>query len=179
MANNAPVSASSMMSPVELENSTLTPLAGHRLGGGDDQLERQDDQAEADEYPAELAEAGLFAAEEENHAEEDQQWRKPRQVEVSTRAISAVPTSAPSMIARAGASAIRPWATKEVASRAVALLLCTRAVTPMPAANASGRLLREVYDARVRQMAASGELRALYQRWNSEVPGAVQALSAQ
>ncbi len=49
----------------------------------------------------------------------------------------------------------------------------------MPAANASGRLLREVYDARVRQMAASGELRALYQRWNSEVPGAVQALSAQ
>ncbi len=54
---------------------------GHRLGGGDDQLERQDDQAEADEYPAELAEAGLFAAEEENHAEEDQQWRKPRQVE--------------------------------------------------------------------------------------------------
>lgn len=28
-----------------------------------------------------LAEAGLFAAEEENHAEEDQQWRKPRQVE--------------------------------------------------------------------------------------------------
>ena len=45
--------------------------------------------------------------------------------------------------------------------------------------SASGRLLREVYDARVRQMAASGELRALYQRWNSEVPGAVQALSAQ
>ena len=69
------------MSPVRLENSTLTPLACHRLGGGDDQLERQDDQAEADEYPAELAEAGLFAAEEENHAEEDQQWRQPRQVE--------------------------------------------------------------------------------------------------
>ncbi|MNE48199.1 hypothetical protein D3C80_1426480 [compost metagenome] len=60
---------------------------------------------------------------------------------VSTRAISAVPTSAPSMIASAGASAIRPWPTKEVTSSAVALLLCTRAVTPMPAANASGRLL--------------------------------------
>ena len=58
---------------------------------------------------------------------------------VSTRAISAVPTSAPSMIASAGGSAIRPWATKEVTSRAVALLLCTRAVTPMPAANACGR----------------------------------------
>ena len=58
---------------------------------------------------------------------------------VSTRAMSAVPTSAPSMIARPGASAIRPWATKEVTSKAVALLLCTSAVTPMPATNASGR----------------------------------------
>ncbi|MNT07091.1 hypothetical protein D3C72_1417810 [compost metagenome] len=58
---------------------------------------------------------------------------------VSTRAISAVPTSAPSMMASAGASSIRPWATKELTSSAVALLLCTRAVTPMPAAKASGR----------------------------------------
>lgn len=49
----------------------------------------------------------------------------------------------------------------------------------MTFADSASRLLREVYDARVRQMAASGELRALYQRWNSEVPGAVQALSAQ
>ncbi|MNJ80468.1 hypothetical protein D3C77_788610 [compost metagenome] len=42
---------------------------------------------------------------------------------VSTRAISAVPTSAPSMIAKAGVMAIRPWPTKEVTSMAVALLL--------------------------------------------------------
>ncbi|MNJ55540.1 hypothetical protein D3C77_510370 [compost metagenome] len=59
---------------------------------------------------------------------------------VSTRAISAVPTSAPSMIARAGVMAIRPWPTNEVTRRAVALLLCTMAVTRMPATNASGRL---------------------------------------
>lgn len=58
---------------------------------------------------------------------------------VSTRAINAVPTSAPSMIARAGVMAIRPWPTKEVTSMAVALLLCTTAVTTMPAMNARGR----------------------------------------
>lgn len=45
--------------------------------------------------------------------------------------------------------------------------------------SASGRLLREVYDARVRQMAESGEPAHFYQRWNSEMPGAVQALSGQ
>ena len=45
------------------------------------------------------------------------------------------------MIASAGVSAINPWDTKEVTSSAVALLLCTSAVTPMPAAKAMGRLL--------------------------------------
>ena len=43
------------------------------------------------------------------------------------------------MIARAGVSAIRPWPTNEVTSIAVALLLCTMAVTRMPAMKASGR----------------------------------------
>ncbi|MNP42639.1 hypothetical protein D3C76_1364200 [compost metagenome] len=42
---------------------------------------------------------------------------------VSTRAMSAVPTSAPSMIARAGVMAMRPCPTKDVTSMAVALLL--------------------------------------------------------
>ncbi|MNT74595.1 hypothetical protein D3C72_2134250 [compost metagenome] len=59
---------------------------------------------------------------------------------VSTRAISAVPTSAPSMVASAGVSAIRPWPTKEVTSMAVALLLWTIAVTAIPEAKASQRL---------------------------------------
>ncbi|MCY1430306.1 hypothetical protein D9M71_462510 [compost metagenome] len=59
---------------------------------------------------------------------------------VSTRAMSAVPTSAPSMMASAGVSAINCWPTKDVTSIAVALLLCTTAVTTMPAMNASGRL---------------------------------------
>ncbi|MNG99202.1 hypothetical protein D3C79_583670 [compost metagenome] len=59
---------------------------------------------------------------------------------VSTRAMSAVPTSAPSMMASAGVMAIRPWPTNEVTSIAVALLLCTMAVTRIPAMNAKGRL---------------------------------------
>jgi len=57
---------------------------------------------------------------------------------VNTRAISAVPTSAPRTITSAGVSATRSWATNEVTSMVVALLLCTSAVTPMPAQNASG-----------------------------------------
>ncbi|MNY31448.1 hypothetical protein D3C86_1656110 [compost metagenome] len=59
---------------------------------------------------------------------------------VRTRAINAVPTSAPSMVARAGVSAIRPWPTNEVTSIAVALLLWTMAVTRIPAMKASQRL---------------------------------------
>jgi hypothetical protein len=57
---------------------------------------------------------------------------------VSTLAISAVPTSAPSTITSAGVRPTRSWATNEVTSMVVALLLCTSAVTPMPAQKASG-----------------------------------------
>ena len=52
-----------------------------------------------------------------------------------------VPTSAPSMIASAGASAIRLAPTKEPTMSAVALEDCTSAVTPTPARNACSRLL--------------------------------------
>ncbi|MNS62194.1 hypothetical protein D3C72_952460 [compost metagenome] len=57
---------------------------------------------------------------------------------VRIRAISAVPTSAPSTITSAGVSATRSCATNDVTSMVVALLLCTRAVTPIPAQKASG-----------------------------------------
>ena len=56
-----------------------------------------------------------------------------------TCAMSEVPTSAPSMIASAGASAMRFWETKELAMSAVALEDCTRLVTPRPAAKAEPR----------------------------------------
>ncbi|MNE37281.1 hypothetical protein D3C80_1311260 [compost metagenome] len=44
------------------------------------------------------------------------------------------------MIASAGVSPIRLWPTNEVTSIAVALLLCTIAVTRIPATKANGRL---------------------------------------
>ncbi|MNP02174.1 hypothetical protein D3C76_940210 [compost metagenome] len=60
----------------------LHPLGGgDGFGGGDYQLQREDDQPEADAHAAELAEAGLLAGEKEDHAEEDQQRRQPGQVQ--------------------------------------------------------------------------------------------------
>jgi hypothetical protein len=53
---------------------------------------------------------------------------------------SAVPTSAPSMIASAAGSAIRFWLTNELVMRAVALDDCTSPVTPMPARKAEPRV---------------------------------------
>ena len=50
--------------------------------------------------------------------------------------ISAVPTLAPSMAASAGASATAPEAAKEETISAVAVLLCSAAVTPSPASTA-------------------------------------------
>ena len=57
-----------------------------------------------------------------------------------TTVISAEPMSAPSITASAGAVAIRPWPTKEATIRPVAVLDCTRQVTPMPAPAAAKRL---------------------------------------
>ena len=53
--------------------------------------------------------------------------------------ISVVPTLAPSMIASAGTRLTRPSAVKELVIKAVAVLLCSSAVRPMPAANAAKR----------------------------------------
>jgi len=57
-----------------------------------------------------------------------------------TTAIIAVPTSAPSITASAAAVVTSPLPTKLATMRQVAVLDCTRLVTPKPAANASGRL---------------------------------------
>ena len=57
-----------------------------------------------------------------------------------TTAISAVPTSAPNITASAEDVATRPEPTKEATIRQVAVLLCTRLVTPRPAATALKRL---------------------------------------
>ena len=58
----------------------------------------------------------------------------------STCTISVVPTLAPSMMASAGTRPTRPSAAKELVISAVAVLLCSSAVRPSPAANAVKRL---------------------------------------
>ncbi len=62
-----------------------------------------------------------------------------RSAENSTE-ISAVPTSAPRITASAAGSVTRPWPTKEEVISEVAVLDCTRAVTPMPERAAVKRL---------------------------------------
>jgi hypothetical protein len=54
---------------------------GQRSGRGDDQLQCQGDQPEADQHPAEGADAAVLARDEEDHADEDQERREPGQVE--------------------------------------------------------------------------------------------------
>ena len=54
---------------------------GNGPGGFDDQLQREDDQAQADSDPAQLPCSRLLARQEENHPEEDQQRRQPGQIE--------------------------------------------------------------------------------------------------
>ncbi|MOA15845.1 hypothetical protein D3C78_1360280 [compost metagenome] len=50
---------------------------GDRRGRLDDQLQRQDDQAQADADAAHLPQPRLFARQEKNHPEKNQQWREP------------------------------------------------------------------------------------------------------
>lgn len=63
------------------ENHLHTLGMGDRCGGFNDQLQRENDQPQTDRYPAHLPKARLFARQKENHPEEDQQRRQPRQVE--------------------------------------------------------------------------------------------------
>ena len=62
------------------ENHLHALGVGDRRGGLDDQLQRENDQPQADADPAHLPEPRLFARQKENHPEEDQQRRQPRQV---------------------------------------------------------------------------------------------------
>ncbi|MNN41015.1 hypothetical protein D3C81_1551080 [compost metagenome] len=59
----------------------LDPLSvSDRRSGLDDQLQRENDQPQTDADPAHLPEPRLFARQKENHPEENQQRRQPRQV---------------------------------------------------------------------------------------------------
>ncbi|MGY4524776.1 hypothetical protein ACVWZT_001590 [Pseudomonas sp. TE21394] len=141
MANSAPTRASSMMSPVSEANSTFTPWAWV-IGvaactiSSSARMIRPSPMPTLPSWPARVCLRERKKITPRKISSGDNQDRS----SVSTRAINAVPTSAPSMIARAGVMAIRPWPTNEVTSMAVALLLCTMAVTRIPATNANGRL---------------------------------------
>ena len=53
----------------------------HRLSSFDDQTQRQQNQTEADQRAADLAETGLLARQEQRHAEQNQDRRQPGQIE--------------------------------------------------------------------------------------------------
>ncbi|MNM95970.1 hypothetical protein D3C81_1084330 [compost metagenome] len=53
---------------------------GDGRSGLHDQFQGQDDQAKTNPYPPQLADPGLLAGKEEDHAQKDQQRRQPRQV---------------------------------------------------------------------------------------------------
>ena len=139
MANSAPVRASSITSPVSDENSTFTPaawvigVAAATISSSASTISPRPIRTRPI-WPIRICLRLRNRKTPTRISSGDSQERS----KVSTRAISAVPTSAPSMITSAGASPTSPCATKEVTSSAVALLLCTSAVTPMPETNASG-----------------------------------------
>ena len=70
----------------------------------------------------------------------------------NSTAMAAVPTSAPRMTARAAGSGIRPWPTKAEVISDVAVLDCTRAVTPRPD-RAAVKRLRMLWANRLRRLA--------------------------
>ena len=139
MANTAPISASSIMSPVNEAKMTCTPLAwvigvtACTISSSASRISPRPIPTRPS-CPARLCLRPRKKMTPIKISSGDSQERS----NVRIRAISAVPTSAPRTITSAGASATRSCATNEVTSMVVALLLCTSAVTPMPAQKASG-----------------------------------------
>ena len=139
MANTAPISASSIISPVNEAKITCTPLAwvmgctACTISSSASRIKPRPIPTRPS-WPARVCLRPRKKITPIKISSGESQDRS----KVSTLAISAVPTSAPSTITSAGASATRSWATKEVTSMVVALLLCTSAVTPIPAQKASG-----------------------------------------
>jgi len=139
MANTAPISASSMISPVSEEKITCTPLAwvmgvtACTISSSASRISPRP-MPTRPSCPARLCLRPRKKITPIKISSGDSQERS----KVRIRAISAVPTSAPSTITSAGASATRSCATNEVTSMVVALLLWTSAVTPIPAQKASG-----------------------------------------
>ena len=91
-----------------------------------------------------------------------------------TLAISAVPTSAPRITARAAGSVMRPWPTKDEVISDVAVLDCTSAVTPMPD-SAAVNWLPVLRASRLRRLAPNTRSTPVRTRW---VPQTSRAMAA-
>ena len=116
---------------------------GQRLGRADDQLQRQGDQPEADQHPADPPGAAVLARDEQQHADEDQERRQPRQVEREHQRHQAAADIGAEhhRERRARSSPARCRRTTRRSGR----LRCSTApasVTPSPASIARGRLLK-------------------------------------
>ena len=139
IANTAPIKASSMISPVSEAKITCTPLAwvmGFTACTISSRASRISPRPipTRPSCPARVCLRPRKKITPIKMSSGDSHDRS----KVSTLAISAVPTSAPSTITSAGVRPTKSWATNEVTSMVVALLLCTSAVTPRPAQKASG-----------------------------------------
>ena len=102
-----------------------------RRGRLDDQLQRQRDQAQADQHAADPPDAGVLARREHHHAGEDQERREPGEVEREDhrhhrRCRRRRPASRPAP----GRRRPGPLPTKLATIRQVAVADCTRLVTP-------------------------------------------------
>ena len=82
----------------------------------------------------------------------------------NTCTMSVVPTLAPSMTARAGTRSTRPLAAKPVTIRPVAVLLCNRAVTPIPAKKALKRF-RSALPRKLRSFAPKARCTPVWTIW--------------
>ena len=120
---------------------------GQRPGRGDDQLQRERDQAEADQDAADRADAAVLARDEDRRRRRRSAAATATTGRTRRRPPSAlVPTSAPSITASAALVVTRSLPTNEATIRQVAVLDWTMLVTPRPAssgAEAVGEARRE------------------------------------
>ena len=115
---------------------------GERPGRADDQLERERDQAEADQHPADAPKLLSWREMKKMTPKKMRSGESHERSSENTTAIRLVPTSAPSITASAALVVTRFLPTKEATIRQVAVLDCRMLVTPRPArsgAKAVGR----------------------------------------
>src|SRR4029079_9998069 len=103
-------------------------------------VQREQHQAKPDRHPSETLDPDSRADAESDQADDEEHRATAATLNDSTWTMRVVPTFAPSMIASAGTRATRPSPANEAVISPVAVLLCSTAVSPSPAAKAVKRL---------------------------------------